>query len=97
MATAADFEKAWRLGYLNKDYSLIKTMLPPDYRCFDYRIGLEIDFEAEKSLMETISPFLTLGPWKLLYENDEIYVITVFSRYYESQPRYMLQWLQQNS
>ena len=68
MATAADFEKAWRLGYLNKDYSLIKTMLHPDYRCFDYRMGLEIDFEAEKSLMETISPFLTLGPWKLLYE-----------------------------
>ena len=39
--------------------------------------------------METISPFLTLGPWKLLYENDEIYVITVFSRYYESKPRYI--------
>ena len=69
MTKAADFEKAWRLGYLKKDYSLIEPMLHPDYRCFDYRMGMEVDFEAEKSLMETISPFLTLGPWKLLYEN----------------------------
>jgi len=64
-------------------------MLHPDYRCFDYRMGIGIDFEAEKSLMETISPFLTLGPWKLLYENDEVYVITMFSKYHESQPRYI--------
>jgi hypothetical protein len=89
MTKAADFEKAWRLGYLKKDYSLIKPMLHPDYRCFDYRMGMEVDFEAEKSLMETISPFLTLGPWKLLYENDEVYVISVFSKYYESQPRFI--------
>ena len=25
-------------------------MLHPDYRCFDYRMGMEVDFEAEKSL-----------------------------------------------
>ena len=62
-------------------------MLHPDYRCFDYRMGMEIDFEAEKSFMETISPFLTLGPQKLLHENDEFYVIMLFSKYYESQPR----------
>ena len=89
MTKAADFEKAWRLGYLKKDYSLIEPMLHPDYRCFDYRMGMEVDFEAEKSLMETISPFLTLGPWKLLYENNEVYVISVFSKYYESQPRFI--------
>mgnify|MGYP000054349277 CR=1 FL=1 len=89
MTKAADFEKAWRLAYMKTDYSLIEPMIRPDYRCFDYRMGMEVDFEAEKSLMETISPFLTVGPWETLYENDEVYVASVFSKYNESQPRFI--------
>ena len=55
MAKAVDFEKAWRLGYLKKDYSLIEPMLHPDYRCFDYRMGMEVDFRARCLVGENIA------------------------------------------
>ena len=90
MTKAADFGKAWRLAYMKTDYSLIEPMLHPDYRCFDHRMGMELDFEAEKSLVETISAFVIIGPWKILYENDEAYVATVYSKYKENQPRYIV-------
>ncbi|MGA0405783.1 MAG: hypothetical protein ACO3O4_11555, partial [bacterium] len=74
MTKAEEFEKAWRLAYTKKDYSLIKPLLHPQYRMLDHRMGMVMDFETEKSLIETLSPFLTMGPWKILYENDDVYV-----------------------
>ncbi len=61
MARAAEFEKAWRLAYTKTDYSLIESLLHRDYQMYDHRMGMKVDFETEKSLIETLSPFLTMG------------------------------------
>ena len=52
-------------------------------------MGMEVDYQSKKSLIDTVSPHITMDPWKLPDENDEVSVITVFSKYYESQPRYI--------
>ncbi len=89
MTKAEEFEKAWRLAYTKKDYSLIKPLLHPQYRMFDHRMGMVMDFETEKSLIETLSPFLTMGPWKILYENDDVYVARLFSKHSDKEPRFL--------
>ena len=52
-------------------------------------MGFDANFESEKALMETISPFLILGAWKIIYENDDVYVLRVFAKYNETHPRYI--------
>jgi len=89
MARAAEFEKAWRLAYTKTDYSLIESLLHLDYQMYDHRMGMKVDFETEKSLIETLSPFLTMGPWKILYENEEVYASRLFTKYKEKEPRYL--------
>ncbi len=83
MARAAEFEKAWRLAYTKTDYSLLESFLYPDYQMYDHRMGMIVDFETEKSLIGTLSPFLTMGPWKILYEKEDVYAARQFSKYKE--------------
>ena len=83
MARAAEFEKAWRLAYAKTDYSLLESLLHPDYQMYDHRMGVKVDFETEKSLIGTLSPFLTMGPWKILYEKEDVYAARQFSKYKE--------------
>ena len=83
MARAAEFEKALRLAYTKTDYSLLESLLHPDYQMYDHRMRIKVNFETEKSLIGTLSPFLAMGPWKILYENDDIYAARRFSKYKE--------------
>ncbi len=82
MARAAKFEKAWRLAYTKTDYSLLKSLLHPDYQMYDHRMGMKVDFENEKSLIGNRSPFLNFGP-KILYENEDVYAARQFFKYKE--------------
>jgi len=49
--------EAWPRASAKKDYSLIEPLLHPDYLCHDYRMGIELNFESEKVLIETLSDF----------------------------------------
>ena len=83
MARALEFEKAWRLAYTKTDYSLLESFLYPDYQMQDHRMGMKVDFETEKSLIGTLSPFLTMRPWKIPYENEDVDAARQFSKYKE--------------
>ena len=50
-------------------------------------MGMEVDYQTEKSLIDTVSPLITMGPWKLLYENDYVYVFIDFSKHNDSPTR----------
>ena len=68
---------------LNKIILCSKSFHYPDYQMYDHRMGMKVDFETEKSLIGTLSPFLTMGPWKILYENEDVYAARQFSKYRE--------------
>ena len=55
MTKAEPVGLAWEKEYMRGDYSLIEQHFHPDYLCFDHRMGMEVDFEAEKSLVKTVS------------------------------------------
>ena len=52
-------------------------------------MGLEANFESEKVLMKTMSSVVTPRPCKVLYENEEIVVTRWFSKYNETELRYI--------
>ena len=81
-------ETAWRLGFRG-DYSLIEEMIRPEYLCLDHRMELEANFESEKVLMKTMSSMVASGPCKILYENEEIVVTRWFSKFNETDLRYI--------
>jgi len=81
--------EAWPRAYAKKDYSLIEPLLHPDYLCHDYRMGIELNFESEKVLIETLSDFFAMCHRKILYENENILVISWFSKHNEVPPRYV--------
>ena len=62
MAKAIDFEKAWRQAYKKTDYSLIEPLLHKKYLSFDHRMGMEVDYQTEKSLIDRVSHRITMGP-----------------------------------
>ena len=51
-------------------------------------MGMKGDYQTEKSLIDRVSPLITMGPWKLLYENDDVYVFIVFSKHTDNPTRH---------
>ena len=88
MTKGEQIDAAWRLGFQG-DYSLIEKIICPEYLCLDHRMGLEANFESEKVLVKTMSSIVTPGPCKILYENEEIVVTRWFSKYNETELRYI--------
>ena len=52
-------------------------------------MGMEGNYQTEKSPTDTVSLFITMGPWKLLYENDDVYVFIVFSKHNDNPTRFI--------
>ena len=69
MTKAEEFAKAWRLGSKG-DFSLVDKIYHPKYRAIQKDINVEVDLEAYKIVIQTISDFLTTGPYKVIFEDD---------------------------
>ena len=52
MTKAEQVGLAWEKAYMRGYYPSIEELLHPDYLCFDHRMVMEVDFEAEKSLVK---------------------------------------------
>ena len=69
MTKAEEFAKAWRLGSKG-DFSLVDKIYNPKYRAIQKNINVEVDLEADKIVIQTISDVLTTGPYKVIFEDD---------------------------
>ena len=69
MTKEEEFAKAWRLGSKG-DFSLVDKIYHPKYRAIQKNINVEVDLEADKIVIQTISDFLTTGPYKVIFEDD---------------------------
>ena len=74
MTKAETYEKAWRLRFKG-DYSLVDEIYHPDYSALDRTTGVEVNLAAEKVIIATISEFITLGPFRTIYEDCNFLVI----------------------
>ena len=63
------FDKAWKLG-LKGDFSLVDEIYHPKYRAIQKNINVEVDLDADKIVISTVSDFLTFGPFRVIFSNN---------------------------
>ena len=54
MTKAEKFEKAWRLAFKEKDFSLVDEIYHPDYKALDAYSGMEVNLDADKAVVSTV-------------------------------------------
>ena len=64
------FDKAWKLG-LKGDFSLVDEIYHPKYRAIQKNINVEVDLDADKIVISTVSDFMTFGPFRVIFSNNE--------------------------
>ncbi len=69
MTKAEEFEKAWRLGYKN-DFSMVDKTYHPKYSALQRNTGVEVNLEADKIIISTYGEYLTIGPFRLIFEDE---------------------------
>ena len=69
MTKAEEFEKAWRLGYKN-DFSKVDKIYHPKYAALERNTGVEVNLEADKIIISTYGEYLTIGPFRLIFEDE---------------------------
>ena len=69
MTKAEEFEKAWRLGYKN-NFSMVDQIYHPKYSALERNTGVEVNLEADKIIISTYGEYLTIGPFRLIFEDE---------------------------
>ena len=54
MTKAEQFDKAWRLAFEEKDFSLVDKVYHPDYEALDTYSGIEVNLDADKAVVSTV-------------------------------------------
>ena len=70
MTKAEAYEKAWKLGFRG-DFSMVDQIYHPEYSAVQRNLNVEVDLEADKVVVSTISEHVTPGPVRVIFENDE--------------------------
>ena len=70
MTKAEQFNRAWELG-LKGDFSLVDKIYHSEYRAVHKSLDVEVDIEADKIVISTISDFMTFGPFRVIFSNNE--------------------------
>ena len=70
MTKAEAYEKAWKLGFRG-DFSMVDQIYHTEYRAVQRNLNVEVDLEADKVVVSTISENVTPGPVRVIFENDE--------------------------
>ena len=60
---------------------LLIKMCHPKYRATQKNINVEVDLDADKIVVSTISEYVTPGPVRVIFENDDFLLI---ERYFKS-------------
>ena len=77
MTKAEAFDKAWKLA-LQGDFSLYDEIVHPDYESLNQ--GVKVDREVSKAVLQDIGTFGKLGPFRVIYENDDFVCLHRYSR-----------------
>ena len=80
MTKAEAFHQAWQLG-MKADFSIVDEIYHPEYAAYDDRTGIDINLEADKTVVLTLKETITFGPPQTVSENEEILEVHRFANY----------------
>ena len=79
MTRTEAFDKAWRIAFKEKDFSLVDEIYHPEYAAYDDRTGIDVNLEADKTVVLTLKEAITFGPPQTVSEDEEILEIHRFA------------------
>ena len=81
MTRTEAFDKAWRIAYKEKDFSLVDEMYHSEYSAYDDRTGIDVNLEADKTVVLTLKETITFGPIQTVSEDEEILEVHRFDSF----------------
>jgi nucleoside-triphosphatase THEP1 len=81
MTRTEAFDKAWRIAFKEKDFSLVDEIYHPEYAAYDDRTGIDVNLEADKTVVLTLKEAITFGPPQTVSEDEEILEVHRFANY----------------
>ena len=81
MTRTEAFDKAWRIAFKEKDFSLVDEIYHPEYATDDDRTGIDVNLEADKTVVLTLKETITFGPPQTVSEDEEILEVHRFANY----------------
>ena len=81
MTRTEAFDKAWRIAFKEKDFSLVDEIYHPEYAAYDDRTGIDVNLEADKTVVLTLKETITFGPPLTVSENEKILEVHRFANY----------------
>ena len=81
MTRTEAFDKAWRIAFKEKDFSLVDEIQHSEYSAYDDRTGIDVNLEADKTVVLTLKETITFGPIQPVSEDEEILEVHRFANY----------------
>ena len=81
MTRTQAFDKAWRIAFKEKDFSLVNEIYHPEYSAYDDRTGTDVNLEADKTVVLTIKETITFGPPQTVSEDEKILEVHRFASF----------------
>ena len=81
MTRTEAFDKAWRIAFKEKDFSLVDEMYHSEYSAYDDRTGIDVNLEADKTVVLTLKETITFSPIQTVSEDEEILEVHRFASF----------------
>ena len=81
MTRTEAFDKAWRIAFKEKDFSLVDEIYHSEYSAYDDRTGIDVNLEADKTVVLTLKETITFGPIQTVSEDEEILEVHRFDSF----------------
>ena len=78
MTRTEAFDKAWRIAFKEKDFSLVDEIQHSEYSAYDDRTGIDVNLEADKTVVLTLKETITFGPIQTVSEDEEVHRFASF-------------------
>ena len=76
MTKAEQFDKAWRLAFKEKDFSLVDEIYHPDYKALDAYSGMEVNLDADKAVVSTVRDLIIAQHQRCFLKMKTFFVFT---------------------
>ena len=81
MTRAEAFDKAWRVGAKEKDFSFVDEIYHTDYSSSDAFTEVRVNLDEDKSVYMTLAESLIITPPKTVLEDGDSLQLQYFNKY----------------
>ena len=81
MTRAEAFDKAWRIGAKEKDFSLVDEIYHAEYSSSDVFTDVKVNLDEDKSVYMALAESLIITPPKTILESGDSLQLQYFNKY----------------